>query len=1388
MNIPFFLKRAGMLSTAALIAFAPIPSQAADEVLTLDYETNMSNSNAVTFTKFNGDVYFAEHDPVHGKELWKTDGTAAATVLLKDIRPGSASSSPNNLMVVDGVLYFTATTTTAGEELWKTDGTAGGTVMVKDIQPGSTGSLPRMLTTTNNILFFTAASGAGQRELWKSDGTADGTLQLNTVDDAVNAISIYNLTAVGTDIFFSASAPDFGDELWKTDGTPEGTVMVKDISPGTANSSPRYLTGFNGALYFRAMTADEGLELWKSDGTAAGTVLVKDIYAGLGSGSPRDLTVMDDAFYFAARDDIYGEELWKSDGTETGTVLVKDIYTGMGPSLPNHSSPQLLRAVGSTLFLFALDGSNGRRLWKSDGTETGTTMIANDFGAGTGSINPSYVKASDSHFYFTNSNSASFVQWRVDSNGSAIDLFGTIGVNGASSGLTPIGNELFFRASENPGDNLALWVTDATPGGTVELRNPQPRVETDGVWVNGEYYFAHYSELHGMELWASDGTPGGTRMVKDINTGTGSSTPTNYLAVGNRLFFSAFTDDTGHELWQTDGTTAGTGIVKDIHAGTNGSNPAPLATDGNTLYFSAQTVDEGVELWKSDGTEAGTVLVKDLVAGATSGQPANGVTLDGQLYFSTGSGLWVSDGTEAGTSLVTNLSRIVTITTHQDTLYLLGNKRDLWKSDGTAAGTVKVADVTSTMMRDPEFFSSDETLFFMVWSTGDPFGLWTTDGTTAGTIHLAELPPLDQQEFAILGNNLYFAAESDTAGLEAWKTDGTITGTELLKDIAAGAVGSSPETFVVAGDTLFFTATNESDSTEIWQSDGTTTGTAIVSLAPGTETVGPLLRAAGGDGNIFFDTYDNDGISALYVLPNNPPAFVGTPSVSGEPLVDSVLSVLAAADDPDVSNSVTLSYQWKADGNAITGADAIVWTLTQHESGKIVSVDITARDNLGATTTLSDIGALEIYEALELNDGDGTALPDSLTLEGGDSTTFTINGGEGSDYLVTAAPNANGVTGTVTNLGNEYRFDAPDSDAFAGDHSVTVRDVVTGGEWTMDVTVPLHIETTRQVLLGGVETGELIVSGAIAGSTFNFDVMLPAGDGVSPPVPDTDGDVATMDASAVAETDAANGNPAHAVFTPAAVNTTSEFSIVADNGTLLGKTGTLVAQAPVTYAGIVKGPAGEAIEATVTLQALDNAGNASDIENELDETWQATADAQGEFSLVAPAPEDADAADAQLIEVVADGYKALAPSVANCHSATPCELALEYETAAADPVLDPDGGTFTDEVEITITTTTVDAVLYYTLDGDDPSAGNGTEIASGDSILLTENATLKVIATKSGLADSAAVSADYVIEPASTGGGTAPPAGDSGGGGALSWLMLLALATRTLRPSQALRS
>ena len=104
-------------------------------------------------------IFFAARDNDHGRELWKTDGTAAGTAFVKDINPGRGSSYPEYLTNFNGTLFFVANDGAHGTELWKSDGTAAGTVLVKDINPGGGGANPYGLTNVNGTLFFRADDG-----------------------------------------------------------------------------------------------------------------------------------------------------------------------------------------------------------------------------------------------------------------------------------------------------------------------------------------------------------------------------------------------------------------------------------------------------------------------------------------------------------------------------------------------------------------------------------------------------------------------------------------------------------------------------------------------------------------------------------------------------------------------------------------------------------------------------------------------------------------------------------------------------------------------------------------------------------------------------------------------------------------------------------------------------------------------------------------------------------------------------------------------------------------------------------------------------------------------------------------------------------------------------
>ena len=321
-------------------------------------------------------IFFAGSTNV-GVELWKTDGTVSGTALVKDINPGTTngyygvyprSSSPSSLTNVNGTLFFAASDGAKGRELWKSDGTTAGTVVVKDLFPGSQqyypyeeySSGPTALMNRNGVLHFMARDAAGVR-FWESNGQAEGTLSVSSVIPGLQNVG--TVLDVDGRLFFVGSKGSIAQELWTSDRTAAGTVFLKDIRPGSFSSQINNMTGMDGLLYFTANDGVHGVELWRSNGTAFGTVMIRDIRTGSiqdqpASSEPRELTPINGVLYFTANDGKNGVELWRTNGTATGVTKISELVPGAGST-----EPRGLAAWENSL-LFSGNSALGRELWR----------------------------------------------------------------------------------------------------------------------------------------------------------------------------------------------------------------------------------------------------------------------------------------------------------------------------------------------------------------------------------------------------------------------------------------------------------------------------------------------------------------------------------------------------------------------------------------------------------------------------------------------------------------------------------------------------------------------------------------------------------------------------------------------------------------------------------------------------------------------------------------------------------------------------------------------------------------------------------------------------------------------------------------------------------------
>ncbi len=138
-------------------------------------------------------LFFTAFDAAGGRELWRSDGTAAGTQRVLDIKPGPSSALEydwNYLIAVGRDLYFAADDGVHGRELWRSNGTKEGTSMVRDIGQNGRESSIGALVNVNGTVFFEADDGGEGRGLWRSDGTEAGTAPTGLASGGVLPVAI----------------------------------------------------------------------------------------------------------------------------------------------------------------------------------------------------------------------------------------------------------------------------------------------------------------------------------------------------------------------------------------------------------------------------------------------------------------------------------------------------------------------------------------------------------------------------------------------------------------------------------------------------------------------------------------------------------------------------------------------------------------------------------------------------------------------------------------------------------------------------------------------------------------------------------------------------------------------------------------------------------------------------------------------------------------------------------------------------------------------------------------------------------------------------------------------------------------------------------------------
>jgi ELWxxDGT repeat protein len=454
------------IGLCAMVGIAPtaLSNQSATDVSS--YEPNSSFPD--NLTALGSWLYFSADDGQVGREIWRTNG--AVTQLVSDINP-DGSSYPQHLTVQGSSLYFTADDGVSGRQIWKTTSESSTAVRVTDLQPAiSWGSL----ASFNSQIYFSRNAGnavqlmahnptteatylvtdllqRGNIGQWRAagsilyfildqypDGNPPALWQTNgsetflvdrgvyepgfshggafyyTKSEVNSAAGCYGplkrrVGGVSQNVFLSGGAwlenvtvlGSAGSQLVLT-GSPrrpgsgcfppwiygtDGNTTASAYKPDWGAIGPSVINAFyaegpgatlGGQVFFSADDQNGGLqysgfELWRSNGLVTegleGAVLVRDIVPGIAPSNPADFVALGELLFFRVADGVHGEELWRTDGTQEGTTLVQDINEN-GTGGRDGSGPSGFTVLGDYLYFHADNGISGRELWRTNGVLT----------------------------------------------------------------------------------------------------------------------------------------------------------------------------------------------------------------------------------------------------------------------------------------------------------------------------------------------------------------------------------------------------------------------------------------------------------------------------------------------------------------------------------------------------------------------------------------------------------------------------------------------------------------------------------------------------------------------------------------------------------------------------------------------------------------------------------------------------------------------------------------------------------------------------------------------------------------------------------------------------------------------------------------------------------
>ena len=471
----------------------------------------------------------------------------------------------------------------------------------------------------------------------------DGILHQDEVKESLRICSEQLYEGLTGDIF-----SNFGDSM----------STVCDQSEWSDSSSVYVFSATNGFA---------GCELWVLDEENIPSMLM-DIHASGDSVPGKEIgihavdTERGVRFFFDADDGINGRELWVSDGTSVGTTLLGDMEQGDAIDWTSEITSWMNGVV------FTTDGSQGKRMWWSNGSVTTSIWQAPWFSSSASSnlVNQSTTLSSfgegllygDAHgLWFAGKEAQMGLEMMFLSADGLLHIYDLqpFGDSSPSEGLS-VEDGFIVAAGDGTGRQLAKldrdgdfqWLTSITREGTttpISVIAPAFGIQKlgdvivfDAVHRNADATLFAYSLTTGnlQELSSTIFAPGHSNEV---------------VTDGSTIWFDCVLGHTGMEICQTDGTVSGTTLTVDLIPGVSTSQPRSMVFVDSVLYVLAQGLDQsgtnsGHALWSIEGNTASLAL--DVWSGTGNDSSAGAY---GQLTVTSSHLLFIADDGQHGHEL-----------------------------------------------------------------------------------------------------------------------------------------------------------------------------------------------------------------------------------------------------------------------------------------------------------------------------------------------------------------------------------------------------------------------------------------------------------------------------------------------------------------------------------------------------------------------------------------------------------------------------------------------------------------------------------------------------------------------------------------------------------------